>query len=327
MIYLVYYLTDAISEAIITKRMTQAAFEERCNTIHAGKYDYSKAIYTGNNVKVEIGCPLHGTFYQIPYVHYYCGCPECGKIVARDKVSKRNIDNTKTTAQFINEAILVHGDRYDYSNTEYVGALKHLSILCKTHGEFKQTPAVHIGLHKSGCPTCASETNALKARTVPEDFIARCVKIHGNKYGYDDTKYIDSYHKIEVNCWKHGKFICRPSAHLQGSGCPSCGKYGYRIKDRGSIYVLSSGDKVKVGITNRSVATRCRELSKNAKSKFSVFKSWEFEDGSVPMAIETEILRILKQTYSCLTGFNGSSEVFVGVDPNYIITLIEQELS
>jgi hypothetical protein len=56
-----------------------------------------------------------------------------------------------------------------------------------------------------------------------EEFIERSHKIHGHKYDYSVSKYIDSYHKIKINCPIHGLFIQFPYYHLDGNGCQKCG--------------------------------------------------------------------------------------------------------
>lgn len=60
----------------------------------------------------------------------------------------------KTTQQFIAEAKLIHGDKYDYSKVEYKTNKDKVCIICPTHGEFWQTPNGHLN-DKSGCPKCA----------------------------------------------------------------------------------------------------------------------------------------------------------------------------
>ena len=40
----------------------------------------------------------------------------------------------KTTSQFIEDAIKVHGDGYDYSLAEYKGAKGKIKIICREHG-------------------------------------------------------------------------------------------------------------------------------------------------------------------------------------------------
>jgi hypothetical protein len=73
----------------------QAAFVERATRMHNGRYDYSKVIYRGPRVHVDIVCPEHGVFSQTPQNHCrprrnmdgYTGCRKCGKSDSLD-VSK-----------------------------------------------------------------------------------------------------------------------------------------------------------------------------------------------------------------------------------------------
>lgn len=57
-----------------------------------------------------------------------------------------------TTTEFISKARLVHGDKYDYSQTEYVNNRTQVLIICPTHGKFWQNPKSHIQGH--GCSKC-----------------------------------------------------------------------------------------------------------------------------------------------------------------------------
>lgn len=59
----------------------------------------------------------------------------------------------KTTEQFVIQAKSVHGDRYDYSKVNYVGAFDKVCIVCPEHGDFWQMPNNH--LHGAKCPQCA----------------------------------------------------------------------------------------------------------------------------------------------------------------------------
>ena len=42
----------------------------------------------------------------------------------------------KNTQDWINEAIKIHGDKYDYSKVKYVNARTKVFIICPEHGEF-----------------------------------------------------------------------------------------------------------------------------------------------------------------------------------------------
>lgn len=59
------------------------------------------------------------------------------------------------TKYFIYLARQIHGDKYDYSKVKYVNNKSKVIIICKQHGEFKQSPNNH--LQGDGCPECARE--------------------------------------------------------------------------------------------------------------------------------------------------------------------------
>jgi hypothetical protein len=60
-------------------RKTLAQFIENAKSVHGCKYDYSKAKYINTDSKLEIGCPIHGWFWQTPHQHIKRGngCPQC----------------------------------------------------------------------------------------------------------------------------------------------------------------------------------------------------------------------------------------------------------
>lgn len=57
-----------------------------------------------------------------------------------------------TTEEFINKATLIHGDRYDYSKSDYIRALDKIQIICKKHGSFWQVASSHT--RGNGCKKC-----------------------------------------------------------------------------------------------------------------------------------------------------------------------------
>ena len=58
------------------------------------------------------------------------------------------------------------------------------------------------------------------------EFITKAYKIHGGKYSYDKSYYVDArYTKVEITCSIHGSFWQTPDNHLRGRGCPSCRDY------------------------------------------------------------------------------------------------------
>ena len=56
-----------------------------------------------------------------------------------------------------------------------------------------------------------------------DEFIRRAKAIHGDKYDYSCTKYVNMRTKILVRCPIHGIFEQDPVEHLRGQGCRECG--------------------------------------------------------------------------------------------------------
>lgn len=134
--------------------MPPEEFVRKATEVHGTAYDYSKSVYFGNKKKVEIICPNHGSFWQIPNNHLRGQtCPSCANAVIANK-------NRKTTDEFVQDAKQVHGDRYDYSDVKYSHKDETVSIKCKKHGAFNQSP--HNHLVGSGCPQCASSKGEQK---------------------------------------------------------------------------------------------------------------------------------------------------------------------
>jgi len=120
-----------------------------------------------------------------------------------------------TPFEFIKEAKVVHGDRYDYSKIKYVYSTEKVTIICKIHGEFEQKPYSHLKEH--GCPSCGGTK-----KISTSEFIEKAKIIHGDKYKYDKVKYINNHTKVTITCPLHGDFTQTPDSHLQKSGCIAC---------------------------------------------------------------------------------------------------------
>ena len=125
----------------------------------------------------------------------------------------------KTKQEFIKEAQLVHGDRYEYSEVEYVNTHVPVKIRCQQCGAFFfQEPSSHLA--GRGCPKCSKKQT--HKRVNQEMFIARAKEVHGDKYDYSKVDYQDMHSKVLVICPRHGEFYQRAQSHLLGSGCPKC---------------------------------------------------------------------------------------------------------
>ena len=191
-------------------------FIKKATAIHRNKYSYEKTVYKKNKLNVTITCREHGDFLQTPDTHLGGkGCTECGKIIGIKK-------KTKTTELFVERSVAVHGAKYDYSRSEYTGRFKDIIIVCREHGEFKQTPGSHLS--GSGCPVCGQESRNIKLTETTEEFIKKSIEIHGSKYDYNKTEYIHGNTEVIITCAIHGDFLQTPNNHKDMCGCPVCGK-------------------------------------------------------------------------------------------------------
>ena len=198
------------------KRLTTQEFVTKAKVVHGDKYDYSKSEYVDKKTPVVIVCPIHGEFKQTPHHHLRRrqGCPICARIKSAE-------NRIKPVEDFLEKAKAIHGNRYDYSKIEYVNRLTPIAIVCKEHGIFMQSPSGHIN-GKNGCPKCAIQENADKARRAVAEFIIKARSVHGDKYGYSEVIKASNKDKIAIICPVHGKFIQGVSDHLNGHGCPEC---------------------------------------------------------------------------------------------------------
>lgn len=210
------------------RRLTQEEFIKRINNIHGGKIDVSNSKYINQETKVIAKCIKHGDFSATPdSLLQGHGCPFCKKERLSDL-------HSITQEEFIKRAKKVHGDTYDYSNVEYKNSTTKVKIICKTHGIFEQVPNSH--LMGRGCPICANNINYDTC-----GFIKRAMGVHGKRYDYSNTKYINSQTKVNILCKKHGEFFQMPSSHLSGKGCPKCASSMLENKVR--VILETNGEK------------------------------------------------------------------------------------
>lgn len=162
-------------------------FIEGARKVHGNKYDYSRVQYKNNKEKIEIICPIHGSFLQTPQHHLKgCGCPKCA---GRDN----------TTEDFLRKAKQVHGDKYDYSQTNYVDYKTPVNIICKEHGQFYQLPNVH--LHGSGCPVC----NFSKGEQFIKNLLDKNNIKYIDQYKIDNKKYWNTIIRVDFVIYNNNK--------------------------------------------------------------------------------------------------------------------------
>lgn len=199
------------------KKCTTERFIEKAKEKHGNRYEYSKVVYTGVRDKVVITCNIHGDFEQTPESHLTPrGCFKCGRNAPQNRKPKKESYN------FIKEAIDIHGDTYDYSLTNYTGALNNIEVICKVHGIFEQKAKDHI--RGQGCKKCSTIKRYGTVEEKTKTFINKSIEKHGNIYDYSKTEVIKTTEPITIICKEHGEFSQTVNNHLSGQGCHICGR-------------------------------------------------------------------------------------------------------
>lgn len=162
-------------------RSTTEEFITKARKVWGERWDYCKVVYKGARAKIEIICPTHKSFWQDPNNHLSgTGCMLC-----RNKLI--SAVQRKSAEEFISDACKVHGERYDYSQTKYVGTLDLVTIVCKTHGAFEQRPRGHLS--GAGCPHCAASRGEKAVRKFLEanriSFQPEVRIIPGTRFSFD----------------------------------------------------------------------------------------------------------------------------------------------
>jgi len=202
------------------KKLTHEEFVARAVLAHGNTYVYSHP-YQGSGVPVAITCRQHGDFLQTPNAHISQrqGCPVCA-------VSSLAAQRRLSTKVVIDRFVKVHGNKYDYSCFEYSGAHFAATIVCLTHGAFRQSP--HSHQKGRGCPQCATakqqEWNSSRSEKIRREFAALAAAKHGDLFDYSGVVYTHNQDRISVRCKKHDVVLQQTARdHLDGyNPCPQC---------------------------------------------------------------------------------------------------------
>lgn len=141
-------------------KYTNETFIKKANEVHNNFYNYDKVDIKSINDKVIITCPVHGDFPQKAsnHINIKNGCPKCNGGVS--------INNE----EYISKAILKHGNKFNYSLTEYSTAHNKINILCEKHGKFEQMAYTHLATTHC-CPVCVAELTSSQAEKDIVSFI------------------------------------------------------------------------------------------------------------------------------------------------------------
>lgn len=209
-------------------RKSVSDFIKKAKEVHGDKYNYDDIEYINNNTKIKINCSLHGDFFKTPGNHTNKttpqGCPECG--------GRINWNQEK----FIDKAREVHIGKYNYDKVNFINTTRKVTINCFEHGDFSQSPNKHLSGQK--CPKCVNNFKGTN-----ESFIAKAKGIHGLKYSYEKTKYIDNHKKVTITCPTHGDFEQTPANHTRKKNPQNCPKCSGVYQINSDEFILRANEK------------------------------------------------------------------------------------
>lgn len=125
-----------------------------------------------------------------------------------------------TFLEFVDKAISIHGDRYNYPPQEYINNTTKMQIDCKIHGVFYQSAQHHW--RGIGCPVCANEKMKSTKSCSFDEIVDRANAMHNGKYAYHQESYSKIANKMKITCPIHGDFLQIAHAHISGQSCKQC---------------------------------------------------------------------------------------------------------
>jgi very-short-patch-repair endonuclease len=175
-------------------------FIKNIRSLHGDKFQYDKLIYINIRTKILIG-------YKDVYIE-----------VLPSLVLKSNYIHNSIkykTDIFIEKLSKVMNIKdFDFSRSEYINNTTYMTIGYK--GIFyEKTPA---NLLKGSNPERGHVNHT------EDSLLLKFNSIHNFKYKYIDISFSKIKDKIKIECSKHGNFTQVISDHLNGHGCPKCGK-------------------------------------------------------------------------------------------------------
>jgi len=219
-----------------------------------------------------------------------------------------------TTDEFIKRSKARHGDKFTYEHTVYKNCRVKVKVTCRKHGVVEVRMDGH--LENYGCPHCGLENNS--CRLSREDFIAKCVAVHGSLYDYSLVEYTGNKNHVKIICADHGVFLQVPSLHMSGAGCADCsknrkittevfirrskalhgGKYGYQL-----VEVVGYNKPVKIlcskhGIFKQSVGVHLNGSGCPKCSNYGALTSDDFYRACVRNNKGQGVLYVIE----CLSG-------------------------
>lgn len=124
-----------------------------------------------------------------------------------------------------------YGNRFNYVKSTWIDSKTEMQMVCSKHGSFMRTPYKHL-YYGAGCRKCQYSTVAeLGTKRGYRAFVQKAKDMYRDN-SYEQFVYVDTHTKGQVLCRHHGAFFVSPHKHMEGHGCPSCGRSRINEKRR-----------------------------------------------------------------------------------------------
>lgn len=163
-----------------------------------------------------------------------------------------------------------------------------------------------------------------------EEFIKRARAVHGDKYDYSETKYVNMNTKVKIRCQKHGIFEQAAASHVNPkikAGCPYCaGKAVYQ----GENDLLSQAPEIAQYFDEEMNQCAASEVFVKSNKKY-----WWSCDNGLNHKYQMKPLNKVNRNQSCpicsgqqlLTGFNDLQTKYPDVAKEWDYNLNENKPS
>ncbi len=223
-------------------KRTTDEFIKLARLIHDDRYGYDSVVYVNCKQKIVIFCKLcHKDFLIRPDdILHGKGCRTCG--------IKRRVDNSRDPNQFLLQARLRHGNKFEYPelNTNYVNTKTNISIFHHVcNSTFQARPDNHLSKPNGCCRVCANKKISLCQSYDVQHFLTLTKKNCNDEFEYDVSSYTSFQNLVRIRHKTCGfEFEQRAVSHVSGQGCPRCtGRWSYNHDEFVRRARIIHGDK------------------------------------------------------------------------------------
>ena len=191
-------------------RWTKEQFVHKATELYGNKFDYSLVEFSNIKDAIKIKCQQCNYINVISAKQFLKGKTKCQQCEGSTQRLTKEL--------FIYKAKKIHGDKYDYSLTDYINATTNIKIICKKCGCcFEKKPKDH--LNGFGC-LCSSNNSK---NFYKEKFIHKATELYGNKFDYSLVEYKNNNTKVKIICNNCGNILEQTiKVHLKNGKCSFC---------------------------------------------------------------------------------------------------------